>query len=39
MGLALSSTWPDNKQMQRTKQGQAGASPLICVFDGRHDRP
>jgi hypothetical protein len=26
---------PYNKQMQRTRHGQAGASPLICVFSGR----
>jgi hypothetical protein len=23
---------PSNKQMQRTRRGQDGASPLICVF-------
>jgi hypothetical protein len=23
---------PPNKQMQRTRHGQDGASPLICVF-------
>ena len=26
---------PPNKQMQRTKHGSDGASPLICVLDGR----
>jgi hypothetical protein len=25
---------PPNKQMQRTRHGLNGASPLICVFDG-----
>ncbi len=25
---------PSNKQMQRTRPGQDGASPLICVFGG-----
>jgi hypothetical protein len=30
---------PPNKQMQRTRHGLDGASPLICVFDGLLPRP
>ena len=29
---------PQNKEMQRTKHGPNGASPLISVFDGRLKR-
>jgi len=31
----MSESTPPNKQMQRTRHGQNGASPLICVFYGR----
>jgi hypothetical protein len=37
-GLASASAMnhrPSNKQMQRTRRGEDGASPLICVFYGR----
>jgi hypothetical protein len=32
---AVQSSGPQNNKMQRTKHGKNGASPLICVFDGR----
>jgi hypothetical protein len=34
-GCCRWSDWPSNNELQRTRGGNAAASPLISVFDGR----